>query len=440
MLLKSKKKLGVAWGKPRRLRRRERQAWHPKMAVTRALSGLLHLALLLLFVFPLGFFLYTERRNVSTLDKYESWNDVTREIHCDLRVLRSRLHRGRRMFLRGRLPYDVDDARTFQLIRLSGDVHSNPGPPRRGIKYPCGESQRSVRRNQGAILCYKCDRWFHAKCTGMSKQTFKYYLDQYNLDWECSRQDFCTGPYFIMHTLLCFKKTIAVNNRNGRDAGEDVNEIMLAENEAWADFDKIVKNYGSNFKIAHINANSVGGFKFYEIKTWLLSGRLDLLVISETKIDASFPDSMFHVEGFRLCRSDRKAGGGGLMVYVRSDVCFLRVKQFKGLSSQNLCNFRTESITLKVKIGKNWIAVVGIYRPPSIPLSTWTNELSAIFEATSTLTNTVFYAGDFNADLLAPDKTPKAGRKLLDLLDIYDLHCLIKRPPGKQKHRKHFLI
>ena len=41
-----------------------------KMAVTLALSGLVHLALLLLFVFPLGFFLYTERRNVSTLDIY----------------------------------------------------------------------------------------------------------------------------------------------------------------------------------------------------------------------------------------------------------------------------------------------------------------------------------------------------------------------------------
>ena len=25
-----------------------------------------------------------------------------------------------------------------------------------------------------------------------------------------SRQDFRTGPYFIMHTLLCFKKTIAI--------------------------------------------------------------------------------------------------------------------------------------------------------------------------------------------------------------------------------------
>ena len=119
------------------------------------------------------------------------------------------------------------------------------------------------------------------------------------------------------------------------------------------------------------------------------------------------------------------------MVYVRSHVCFVRVKQFKDLSSQNLSNFRTESITLKVKIGNNWVTVVGIYRPPSIPLSTWSYELSVLFEAASTLTNTVFFVGDFNADLLAPDKPPKEGRKLRDLLDIFDLHCLINKATRK---------
>ena len=412
------------------------------MAAARTLSALLVLPLLLLFIFPLGFFLVTEQQTASRLDMYTLYGkDTTRAMQipfpqsCPLYGLRFQLHGGRRMFLQGRLPYDVDGARSFQLIRLSGDIHPNPGPPRRGIRYPCGECQQSVRSNQDAILCYNCDRWFHANCAGMSKQTFKYYLDRHNLDWECSC---CALPKlndsFFDDNLQRIQTPTGNNlNRNVRDAVEVVDENMLAENEVWADFDETAKNYGSNFKIAHINANSVGGFKFYEIKTWLLSGRLDLLVISESKIDASFPDSMFHVEGFRLCRSDRKAGAGGLMVYVRSDVCFVRVKQFKGLSSQSLSNFRTESLTLKVKIGKNWITVVGIYRPPSIPLATWSHELCALFEAASTLTNTVFYAGDFNADLLAPDKPPKDGRKLLDLLDIYDLYCLINKATRKTK-------
>ena len=104
----------------------------------------------------------------------------------------------------------------------------------------------------------------------------------------------------------------------------------------WTELDNIAQNYRSNFKIRHINANSIGGFKFHEIKTWLLSGRLDILVISETKIDGSFPDSQFQVKGFCLCRSDRKAGGGGFMIYVGSDIYFLRVKHVKGITPRGV--------------------------------------------------------------------------------------------------------
>ena len=105
----------------------------------------------------------------------------------------------------------------------------------------------------------------------MSRRTFKYYLDRHNLDWECS---FCALPKlndsFFDDDLQRIQTPTRIN-RNVREAVEVVDENMLAqaENEIWADFDEITKNYGSNFKIAHINANSVGGFKFYEIKTWL---------------------------------------------------------------------------------------------------------------------------------------------------------------------------
>ena len=201
----------------------------------------------------------------------------------------------------------------------------------------------------------------------------------------------------------------------------------------WTEFDNIAQNYRSNFKIGHVNANSIGGFKFHEIRTWLLSGRLDILVISESKIDESFPDSQFQVKGYRLCRSDRKAGGGGLMIYVRSDIYFVKVKDLKGTTPEEWAAFRTETIILKVKLGRVWITIVGIYRPPSIPKYQWTRELSSLFEEFSTLTETVFYAGDFNADLLDPDKPPKDGRSLLDLMEIFGLDCLITKATRKTK-------
>ena len=134
----------------------------------------------------------------------------------------------------------------------------------------------------------------------------------------------------------------------------------------WTEFDNVVQKYRLNFKLGHVNANSIGGFKFYEIRTWLLSGRFDILVISETKIDGNFPDSQFQVKGFRRSRSDRKAGGGGLMIYVRSDIHFVKVKHLKGITPEERATFRTETIILKVKLGRSWIAVLYVYRPPSI--------------------------------------------------------------------------
>ena len=109
---------------------------------------------------------------------------------CASQVRRRRTNRG---FLKCRIPYDVSGICSFQLKKLSGDVHPNPGPSRNGIKFPCGECQRSIRSNQDAILCTTCEQWFHARCIGMCKQVFKDYLENDNLDWECA---FCSLPKF----------------------------------------------------------------------------------------------------------------------------------------------------------------------------------------------------------------------------------------------------
>ena len=44
-------------------------------------------------------------------------------------------------------------------------------------------------------------------------------------------------------------------------------------------------------------------------------------MISETKIDESFPLSQFIIDGFSLpYRRDRNAHGGGFLVYFRNDI------------------------------------------------------------------------------------------------------------------------
>ena len=47
---------------------------------------------------------------------------------------------------------------------------------------------------------------------------------------------------------------------------------------------------------------------------------MDILLISETKIDSSFPTAQFLINGFTTYRRDRNRNGGGMLLYVRKDI------------------------------------------------------------------------------------------------------------------------
>ena len=59
----------------------------------------------------------------------------------------------------------------------------------------------------------------------------------------------------------------------------------------------------------------------------LIHGKVDLLILSETKVNDSFTTNQFLIEGFspplplsHTFRKDRDAHGGGLFIYVREDI------------------------------------------------------------------------------------------------------------------------
>ena len=60
---------------------------------------------------------------------------------------------------------------------------------------------------------------------------------------------------------------------------------------------------------AHLNINSIRN-KF-DMLSDLIRGKIDILLISETKLDETFPSSQFLIPGFSIpYRLDRKVGGG----------------------------------------------------------------------------------------------------------------------------------
>ena len=70
--------------------------------------------------------------------------------------------------------------------------------------------------------------------------------------------------------------------------------------------------------IAQLNINSLR-YKFDSLAE-ILRSNVDIILISETKIDSSFPTAQFKIEGYTTYRLDRNSNGGGTLLYVRQDI------------------------------------------------------------------------------------------------------------------------
>ena len=70
---------------------------------------------------------------------------------------------------------------------------------------------------------------------------------------------------------------------------------------------------------AHININSLRN-KF-ELLVNQVNGNIDVIMMSKTKIDDSFPLENFLIDGFsKPYRLDRDSLGGSILLYVREDI------------------------------------------------------------------------------------------------------------------------
>ena len=73
------------------------------------------------------------------------------------------------------------------------------------------------------------------------------------------------------------------------------------------------KSYVKNIIVGQLNINSLRDI-FLSVKE-LLSHNLDLLVINETKLDDSFPNAKFQINGYKCLGKDRNIFDGGLSLH-----------------------------------------------------------------------------------------------------------------------------
>ena len=81
--------------------------------------------------------------------------------------------------------------------------------------------------------------------------------------------------------------------------------------------------------------------------------------ISETKLDEQFPDTQFKIEGYHHppFRRDKTRYGGGLMVFVKSNVIVTGLAEYEPKEIECICT--------KLTIAKRHCIIFSVYRPPS---------------------------------------------------------------------------
>ena len=163
--------------------------------------------------------------------------------------------------------------------------------------------------------------------------------------------------------------------------------------------------------MGHLNINSIPN-KFDGIMS-IAKNNLDVFLISETKIDSSFPDAQFYFQGYsKPHRKDRTLGpGGGLLMYINQNIASRKLKEHN--IPENV-----EILCVEINLRKQKWVLIGIYRPPNMNETYFMDHLSKVVDLYSKKYDRIVIMGDFNSE---PTDIP-----IETFCDGYNLYNLVK--------------
>ena len=114
---------------------------------------------------------------------------------------------------------------------------------------------------------------------------------------------------------------------------------------------RLRSNHRQEIIIGHLSINSIRN-KFDIMKPMLLDD-IDIFMVTETKLDDSFPASQFNVEGFRL---DRNKNGGDIILHIRSHIIASKLTSFTFPND-------TEAFFIEINLKGNKWMICCLYNP-----------------------------------------------------------------------------
>ena len=146
--------------------------------------------------------------------------------------------------------------------------------------------------------------------------------------------------------------------------------------------------------ISPLNINSRSN-QFDKLKLFI-KDKVDVLVITETKLDFNFPDSQFIIDGFRQpYRLDRNKDGGGVMIFASEDT-------LSKLVSKHTFPDDIEGIFIEINLRKTKWLFLGTYHPPNQPDDYFFKVVGNALDQYLKSYKKFLLLGDFNAEDTEP--------------------------------------
>ena len=145
----------------------------------------------------------------------------------------------------------------------------------------------------------------------------------------------------------------------------------------------------------------------------LIKDTFDIFLVSESKLDSSFPDDQFSIPGYQIVRKDRDRNGGGLLLYINEDIPFKIIQNSSLLPT-------LEVLPIGIKLGRFTFLLTGLYKPPSVSEKELLLHLNKTHNFFSTKYENITLIGDFNMQ--------PGNKNLKDFCDLNQLEHLILKP------------
>ena len=138
-------------------------------------------------------------------------------------------------------------------------------------------------------------------------------------------------PVECIHLASEFSKSIKTSKQASKVSNKSTGKISIRHNDPCDSFTNLsqlrIKNI-NRLIIGYLNINSISG-KFDQLMP-IIEKNIDALILTETKINASFLNSQFLIDGYSPPFGyDRNTFGGGVLIYTRDDIPFKELSEHK---------------------------------------------------------------------------------------------------------------